>query len=120
MSFNKEAEKNNMRDQEDREAIRQEIANSTQADIRVPRSAKMAYMLKPGFAWNPLLKVPRNILCPCGSGTKFKNCHLPKMPRAISEKLAAEYNAALRTSANIQFIEDEKDLVSEENSQPNP
>jgi len=44
----------------------------------------MKYKLKPGFVWNPMLKTPRNAKCPCGSGKKFKKCHMPGMPRALS------------------------------------
>jgi len=33
---------------------------------------------------NPLLNLPRNEPCPCGSQKKFKKCHLPTMPRAIA------------------------------------
>jgi hypothetical protein len=43
----------------------------------------MPYQLKPGFVWNPLKKFPRNSLCPCKSGKKFKKCHLKSMPEAL-------------------------------------
>ncbi len=107
MSFNKASEKTLMKQT---------------ADMRhVPKQGARinAWGLKPGYAWNPLLGVDRNIPCPCGSGAKFKKCHLLKMPRAIPEDLAAQYKAALRSSQNIQFIEDEKELENEEASQPN-
>ncbi len=84
-----------------------------------PKGGRMAWALKPGYAWNPLLKYPRNDECPCGSGTKFKNCHLNKMPRAIPVAAAADYVKALRMDVPLKFIEDDsKDLVThEENSE---
>lgn len=36
-----------------------------------------------GHVWNPLLKFPRNKPCPCGTGLKFKHCHLPIISRAV-------------------------------------
>lgn len=44
----------------------------------------MAYKLTDGFMWNPILKIPRNDHCPCGSGKKFKKCHLKDTPRALN------------------------------------
>ena len=40
-------------------------------------------VLGKGFMWNPLLRTPRNVPCPCGSGIKFKKCHLNKLSPAI-------------------------------------
>lgn len=45
----------------------------------------MAYIPKPGFIRNPLLAFPRNELCPCKSGKKFKKCHLPVLPWYIED-----------------------------------
>lgn len=47
------------------------------------KARRQVYVTKPGFVWNPLLKYPRNELCPCGSGKKFKKCHLDQLPQAI-------------------------------------
>lgn len=41
------------------------------------------YKLKPGYVWNPLMKIPRNSPCPCGSGKKWKKCHLRILPQAM-------------------------------------
>lgn len=68
----------------------------------------IVYILKEGHAWNPLLKIPRNMKCPCGSDKKYKLCHLPTMPRAVPEKLAAEYRAAMKHVEYAQFIGDTK------------
>lgn len=43
----------------------------------------MAYQLKEGSMWNPLLKFPRNSPCLCLSGKKYKHCCLKYMPRAV-------------------------------------
>jgi hypothetical protein len=47
-------------------------------------------VLLPGGAWNPALKYPRNLPCPCDSGKKFKHCHLPHLPRAVSTEEAKD------------------------------
>lgn len=51
-------------------------------------SHKMAMKLAPGFTWNPLRTLPRNQLCPCRSGKKFKRCCLDTLPIAVPEKHA--------------------------------
>ncbi len=45
---------------------------------------------KPGFSWNPLMKLPRNEPCVCGSGKKFKKCHLPSMSPILPDKVIAD------------------------------
>jgi hypothetical protein len=47
-------------------------------------SNKRAYRIPEGFIRNPLLKYPRNSACLCGSGKKFKKCHLGELPVAIT------------------------------------
>lgn len=69
-------------------------------------SGNAVYHLRPGFAWNPLLKIPRNQKCPCDSGKKFKHCHLINMPRAIPEKFAHEYVATMKNVELLKFVED--------------
>lgn len=39
---------------------------------------------------NPLLGLPRNMRCPCGSGGKFKNCCLPLTKRFIAKETLVE------------------------------
>lgn len=34
------------------------------------------FKLNDDAAFNPLMKIPRNMKCPCGSGHKFKYCCL--------------------------------------------
>jgi uncharacterized protein YecA (UPF0149 family) len=48
--------------------------------------AQVGRMPKPGFSWNPLMKLPRNAPCVCGSGKKFKKCHLPAMSPILPTK----------------------------------
>lgn len=74
----------------------------------------MAFALKPGYSWNPLLKIPRNMACPCKSGKKFKACHLDKLPRAIPTKIADQFKRDLKQIERVVFVEDEKA------TQPNP
>ena len=38
---------------------------------------------KPGAAFNPLLRYPRNLPCTCGSDFKFKVCCYKKLPRCV-------------------------------------
>lgn len=38
--------------------------------------------------WNPVLKYPRNEICYCRSGKKFKNCCLLRQPLAVNEEFA--------------------------------
>lgn len=53
---------------------------------------RMVMTLTAGWQWNPLLKTPRNKPCPCGKPVKFKECCLPKLPRAVptTEAIAVE------------------------------
>jgi len=57
---------------------------------------KRVYILKPGYVYNPLKKYPRNGPCICGSGKKFKKCHLDLLPDAITvaeaNKMAIDFH----------------------------
>ena len=77
---------------------------------RKETKGQAVWALKDGFAWNPLLKIPRNFPCPCQSGAKYKDCHLKTMPRAIPSKLAAEYNDKLKHLPSLRFIHDDKEI----------
>ncbi len=54
------------------------------------RKAGTVIVLKPGFAWNPFTKFPRNLPCYCGSGTKFKRCHSGKISEVIASNKEME------------------------------
>lgn len=59
---------------------------------KIPGTSKrLAIQLKKGYAWNPLLTLPRNRPCPCLSGKKFKQCHLNLLPRIVLEKDAESF-----------------------------
>ncbi len=62
-----------------------------------------AYKAKPGFVANPLLKYPRNRVCPCGSGEKFKSCCLKVMTRYVTADLADRYQKGMRNINLIKF-----------------
>ena len=42
--------------------------------------------VSPASVMNPLLKWPRNFLCVCGSGIKFKKCCLNGLARLVTIK----------------------------------
>ena len=62
------------------------------------------------------MRVGRNALCPCGSGKKFKKCHLnmppigatsaapPQLPRAVTEKFARHRREEMLREANFGKI----------------
>ncbi len=65
-----------------------------------------AWRPKDGFQINPLLKLPRNMSCPCQSGKKFKACHLDLLEKVISDDRAQVYEAALKQPLHtIRFNE---------------
>lgn len=68
--------------------------------INTDPSKRMAYGLKAGFAWNPWAKWPPNLYCVCGSGKKFKKCHMNNVSPAILvtdlERATAEFKNAVR------------------------
>lgn len=80
-----------------KEPIPQEGPPSSLNLARLKREAKKAserrtYLQpKPGFEWNPLRSLPRNLPCPCQSGKKYKACHLDKMPLVVPVAVANDY-----------------------------
>lgn len=83
--------------------------NSTEGDLPpMPEEPikNRAYILKPGFAYNPWLKWPRNLACVCGSGDKFKHCHDGKLSHAISilelDKAQKEMANALKVIGDLK------------------
>lgn len=52
----------------------------------------------PGWAWNPLLRYPRNLACYCGSGKKFKKCHEAREVRVVTKEKAEFLNGYLRAA----------------------
>jgi hypothetical protein len=52
---------------------------------------KMPYYLPKTGVWNPLADYPRNELCYCTSGKKFKKCCLPRVSPTCSSEKAEKY-----------------------------
>jgi hypothetical protein len=71
-------------------AVKIKLENGTEMD-----RARVAFALKEGNAWNPLLNYPRNSPCFCNSGKKFKKCHLDTIPRFTSKAEAAKWKRAM-------------------------
>lgn len=67
------------------------------------KSHRVCWMLKPGYAHNPCLKIPRNSKCKCDSGYKFKDCCLPRLPRYVTEAQADEYKEHMK-HPDFKFI----------------
>lgn len=71
------------------------------------RKKRMGMVPMAGFSLNPLRELPRNMRCPCGSGNKFKDCHLDEMPHVLPTHLADKYRPALKRPELIQFTEED-------------
>lgn len=68
------------------------------------------FALKDGAVWNPIFKLPRNILCPCrrkieGKRRKLKNCCLVNAPRAVSKKIADQITKAIEKDLALSLQE---------------
>jgi hypothetical protein len=83
------------------------------SDERVASGRRFLKLL-PGMAWNPLLGLPRNSPCPCGSGLKFKKCHLSKLPMAVPKKVADLWKKIIATHKQIRFVTDDKQKSGEQ------
>lgn len=73
-----------------------------------PLPKKRAFIPMPGMAWNPLLRYPRNRMCPCLSGKKFKACCLLTLPRVVPSAVAKTYAEAIASGKPLHFIQDEE------------
>lgn len=51
---------------------------------------------EPVLVPNPLMKWPRNFSCVCGSGRKFKKCHLPDLAKNTTFKDAVQIESKLK------------------------
>lgn len=45
-----------------------------------------SFIPKPGYVWNPLVRLSVNVQCPCGSGLKFKRCCEENVPRYVPKE----------------------------------
>lgn len=75
---------------------------------QLPRKSPTGMVPLPGFAWNPLFKLPRNRPCPCQSGRKFKACCLPRLPKAVPIEEAKAY-ADQMTKPDLVFLTKENE-----------
>lgn len=64
---------------------------------------KMVRGLLPGYQWNPMRQLPRNMPCPCRSGRKFKRCCLKQMPIAVPAAVADDYRKQM-AAPDLVFI----------------
>lgn len=51
-------------------------------------------LLNEDMMHNPLRGLPRNMVCPCHSGEKFKKCCLPLTKKYIPKAFLKEYESA--------------------------
>ncbi len=61
-----------------------------------------AYVPIKGTEWNPMLNLPRNGTCYCGSKRKFKVCCLPKEPLAIDAQFVADAKPLVKKLRSIK------------------
>src|SRR6185312_1315548 len=81
--------------------------------LRVPKDKPLAMKPIPGFAWNPLLTLPRNMNCPCKSGRKFKHCHLNLLPRVIKQDFVETYKQQMKRSDLIFLTKENEKQIQE-------
>jgi hypothetical protein len=77
---------------------------------------KLAIKPLPGFTHNPLLKLPRNRKCPCLSGKKFKACHLPLLPRVVSQDDAEKFSKQMRQDDLVFITKENEALIKDANA----
>lgn len=82
---------------------RTECEESSRTHRRQSSTARAILKPIPGFVWNPLRTLPRNMRCPCRSGRKFKACCLPNLPPAVSEEDAKGYREQM-SKADLFFL----------------
>lgn len=63
-----------------------------------PSPERVVYFLKKGWVHNPLMDLPVNMKCPCGSNRKFKKCCLPLTHRYIRETDRSSYEHAKKNA----------------------
>lgn len=85
------------------------LIDSDKKPFKAYQPSRMMQLHK-GFEWNPLRQLPRNMLCPCQSGKKFKACHLQKLPLAVPTAVAESFREQMRKPALIFKTEENKDM----------
>ncbi len=69
--------------------------------------------LEPGFVLNPMLSLPRNIPCLCGSKIKFKKCCLPKVPIAVKDATLDAANQVVSSYLNRRAAQLSQEIEQE-------
>lgn len=75
----------------------------------------IVYRPTAGNTWNRLRDFPRNEACFCGSGQKFKKCHLPRLIPCVTEGAAKKIQRFLDLRAKGKACR----LVLTETDKPN-
>lgn len=87
-----------------------ELDNSSEpAASTKRRKAHVSMGPLPGHTWNPLLRLPRNMPCPCRSQKKFKVCCLSKLPQAVKIEDAKTYEEQI-AKGELVFVTKENEL----------
>lgn len=67
---------------------------------------RMVQVPRTGMTFNPMNRYPRNSDCPCGSGKKYKKCHMNQASMAVDKKDAAGIKAMVdhaRENPDVKF-----------------
>lgn len=70
-------------------------ANKKMSEGKYPKRG-FAYSPPRGQVWNPARDYPRNAPCLCGSGKKYKKCHLPGMADCVEPAEALSISAKMK------------------------
>lgn len=70
------------------------------------------YRLKDGMEYSATKEIPRNAQCPCGSGKKWKACHMDRMKVTrhpeVHKRLVDDWKAGRDTTHYFHKKEEEK------------
>lgn len=69
--------------------------NKRMSEGKYPKHG-FAYSPPPGKVWNPARDYPRNLPCLCGSGLKYKKCHLKGMADCVTPEEALSIAAKIK------------------------
>lgn len=92
-----------------------EISNKDQEALKPKKKVRKKFVfgmkLMKGFSWNPLINLPRNNLCPCKSGKKFKVCCLLVLPRVVTNENANYYKKQMENSDMVFMTKDNQEKL---------
>ena len=84
------------------------FVNAEPPKVRRTKQADLGPIRKDEVEAHPFLKYPRNMPCFCGSGKKFKKCHLKEIPQVVFKHQAPQLKALLN-----QYLDTFKDTPQE-------